>query len=165
MNSLENKKNSHNFDESKIFCFCKNFTDLSKNEINAITKIKLENFENTNSNYSNQISFSDHRSFHFLILQNKKLIAYSRLVPPSFNLNKLKLEKFCVSKKYRGKGISKILIDLIFKKSQESFPNEILNLSSLEETKNFYEKFGFLSNYLTHDKNGTSHYIMSKKFE
>ena len=165
MKNLDNQNNSSHFINSNLCCLCKEFLDLTEEEIASIKKIKSENFKNSNEENLSPISISDRRSHHFLIFQNDRLLAYSRLVPPSYNFNKLTLEKFCVSKNYRSKGISKILIELVFKKSQVLYPKQILNLSSLEETKKFYEKFGFFSSYFVYDENGNSHYQMTKSFK
>ena len=67
----------------------KNFSELSVEEIASIKKIKLENFKNSETKNSFELNIIDHRSYHFLILQNEKLIAYSRLVPPSSNFRNL----------------------------------------------------------------------------
>ncbi len=142
---------------------CKNFSELSVEEIASIKKIKLENFKNSEIKNSFELNIIDHRSFHFLILQNKNLIAYSRLVPPSSNFKNLTLERFCVANAYKGRGISRILIKLIIDKAADLFPREVLSLSSMEDTKLFYEKFGFSSNYFTHDENGNLHYFMTRK--
>ena len=165
MKNLDNQNNSSHFINSNLCCLCKEFLDLTEEEIASIKKIKSENFKNSNEENLSPISISDRRSHHFLIFQNDRLLAYSRLVPPSYNFNKLTLEKFCVSKNYRSKGISKILMKLVFKKSQVLYPKQILNLSSLEETKKFYEKFGFFSSYFVYDENGNSHYQMTKSFK
>ena len=165
MKIFKDKKNSSHFNNLDIYCFCKEFSDLTEHELTSIEKIKSENFKKPNEENSNPISISDHRSHHFLIFQNSKLLAYSRLVPPSFNFNKLTLERFCVAKDYRRKGISKILMELVFNRSQSLYPQETLNLSSLENTKKFYEKFGFFSNYLIYDKNGNPHHQMTKSFK
>ena len=44
---------------------------------------------------------------------------------------------------YKGRGISRILIKYIIDEAANLFPKEVLSLSSLEDTKLFYEKFGF----------------------
>ena len=165
MKNLDNENNSSHFINSNLYCLCKEFLDLTEEEIVSIKKIKSENFRNSDEENLSPISISDRRSHHFMIFQNDRLLAYSRLVPPSYNFNKLTLEKFCVSKNQRSKGISKILMELVFKKSQVLYPQEILNLSSLEETKKFYEQFGFSSSYFIYDENGNSHYQMTKSFK
>ena len=165
MKIFEDKKNLSHFNNSDIYCSCKEFSDLTDYELTSIKKIKSENFKKSNEENSYPVSVSDHRSHHFLIFQNSKLLAYSRLVPPSFNFNRLTLERFCVAKDYRNKGISKILMELVFKKTQSLYPQETLNLLSLEDTKKFYEKFGFFSNYLIFDENGNSHHQMTKSFK
>ena len=165
MKIFEDKKNLLQFNNSDIYCSCKEFSDLTDYELTSIKKIKSENFKKSNEENSYPVSVSDHRSHHFLIFQNSKLLAYSRLVPPSFNFNRLTLERFCVAKDYRNKGISKILMELVFKKTQSLYPQETLNLLSLEDTKKFYEKFGFFSNYLIFDENGNSHHQMTKSFK
>ena len=165
MKIFEDKKKLLHFNNSDIYCSCKEFSDLTDYELTSIKKIKSENFKKSNEENSYPVSVSDHRSHHFLIFQNSKLLAYSRLVPPSFNFNRLTLERFCVAKDYRNKGISKILMEMVFKKTQSLYPQETLNLLSLEDTKKFYEKFGFFSNYLIFDENGNSHHQMTKSFK
>ena len=53
----------------------------------------------------------------------------------------------------------------MFEKIQKLYPLETLYLSSLEETKKFYEKFGFFSEYLIYDENGKPHHHMTKIFK
>ena len=142
---------------------CKNFSELSVKEIASIKKIKSENFKNSETKNSFELNITDHRSYHFLIKQNENLIAYSRLVPPSSNFKNLTLERFCVANAYKGRGISRILIKSIIDEAADLFPGEVLSLSSLEDTKLFYEKFGFSSNYFTHDEIGNLHYFMTRK--
>ena len=160
------KKNKQNLlfsSNSNIETSCKNFSELSAKEIASIKKIKLENFKKSETKNSFEINIIDHRSYHFLILQNENLIAYSRLVPPSSNFKNFTLERFCVANAYKGRGISRILIKLIIDEAADLFPGEVLTLSSLEDTKLFYEKFGFSSNYFKHDENGNLHYFMTRK--
>ena len=164
MNFFEkDKKNSFFLTNLEIESAYKNFSELTSEEITSIKKIKSENFKNSETKNSFELNIIDHRSYHFLILQNENLIAYSRLVPPSSNFKNLTLERFCVANAYKGRGISRILIKLIIDEAADLFPGEVLTLSSLEDTKLFYEKFGFSSNYFKHDENGNLHYFMTRK--
>ena len=164
MNFFEkDKKNSFYLTNLEIESAYKNFSELTSEEITSIKKIKSENFKNSETKNSFELNIIDHRSYHFLIFQKEELIAYSRLVPPSSNFKNLTLERFCVANGYKGRGISRILIKLIIDRAADLFPKEILSLSSLEETKLFYEKFGFISNYFTHDENGDIHHFMTRK--
>ena len=164
MNFFEkDKKNSFFLTNLEIESAYKNFSELTSEEITSIKKIKSENFKNSETKNSFELNIIDHRSYHFLIFQKKELIAYSRLVPPSSNFKNLTLERFCVANGYKGRGISRILIKLIIDRAADLFPKEILSLSSLEETKIFYEKFGFISNYFTRDENGDIHHFMTRK--
>ena len=164
MNFFEkDKKNSFFLTNLEIESAYKNFSELTSEEITSIKKIKSENFKNSETKNSFELNIINHRSYHFLIFQKKALIAYSRLVPPSSNFKNLTLERFCVANGFKGRGISRILIKLIIDRAADLFPKEILSLSSLEETKLFYEKFGFISNYFTHDENGDIHHFMTRK--
>ena len=164
MNFFKNDKQNLLFSSNlNIESTYKNFSELSVEEIASIKKIKYENFKNYETKNSFELNIIDHRSYHFLIQENGKLIAYSRLVPPSSNFKNLILERFCVANAYKGRGISRILIKLIINEAADLFPGEALSLSSKEETKLYYEKFGFSSNYFTHDENGNLHYFMTRK--
>ena len=99
------------------------------------------------------------------VLTGEKLKYFTSEAKKEFiqNSKNLTLERFCVANGYKGRGISRILIKLIIDRAADLFPKEILSLSSLEETKLFYEKFGFISNYFTHDENGDIHHFMTRK--
>ena len=67
MKIFKDKKNSSHFNNLDIYCFCKEFSDLTEDELTSIKKIKSENFKKPYEENSNPISISDHRSHHFLI--------------------------------------------------------------------------------------------------
>ena len=104
----------------------------------------------------------DHNSLHFVAFQNNRLIAYSRLVISSSENHGLTVERFCVEETSRGQGISKLLMEFIINESAKIYPKEQLNLSSLEETKSFYEGFGFNSYNNVLEEDGLEHFYMIK---
>ena len=67
MKNLDNQNNSSHFINSNLCCLCKEFLDLTEEEIASIKKIKSENFKNSNEENLSPISISDRRSHHFLI--------------------------------------------------------------------------------------------------
>ena len=74
------------------------------------------------------------------------------------SIKKIKLENFKYSETKNSFELN------IIDEAANLFPKEVLSLSSLEDTKLFYEKFGFSTNYFTHDENGNLHYFMTRKF-
>ena len=159
---LNDENISLNFKTNMIDWSCKSFHQLSEEETTSILEIRSRIFNKKYLEKLEQMSNVDQKSLHFFAFQNGELIAYSRLVIPCSENHGLTLERFCVKETSRGQGISKLLMEYIINESAKIYPKEQLNLSSLEETKSFYEGFGFYSYNHAQEEDGLEHYYMIK---
>ena len=117
---------------------CLNFTSIDKKSYQKIINLR----ENSKGDKIYDDAEIDKESNHLLIFLEENLIAYSRLWPgPEKDLS---VQRFSVSKDYRNKGVAKILMEFIFQTKKKQFNNNYLILTSREDTKDFYEKFGFV---------------------
>jgi len=80
----------------------------------------------------------DDFSNHYLLYYNDYPIAAARVRKTDYGL---KLERFAVLKKYRSKGIGKILLEYIIKETDE---NSLLYLHSQVTAMDFYSRNGFV---------------------
>ena len=116
---------------------CLNFTGIDKKSYQKIIDLR----EKSNGDKVYDDAEIDKESYHLLIFLEESLIAYSRLWPgPEKDLS---VQRFSVSKDYRNKGVAKILMEFIFQTQKKQFNNNYLILTSRQDTKDFYEKFGF----------------------
>tara|TARA_B100000886_G_scaffold181944_1_gene124800 strand:- start:747 stop:1190 length:444 start_codon:yes stop_codon:yes gene_type:complete len=117
---------------------CLNFTSIDKKSYQKIINLR----EKSKGDKIYDDAEIDKESNHLLIFLEENLIAYSRLWPgPEKDLS---VQRFSVSKDYRNKGVAKILMEFIFQTKKKQFNNNYLILTSREDTKDFYEKFGFV---------------------
>jgi ElaA protein len=159
---LNDENISLNFETNIIHWSCKPIRELSEDEITSILKIRSKIFTKKCLEKSERMTNVDYNSLHFVAFQNDRLIAYSRLVISDSENRGLTVERFCVEETSRGQGISKLLMEFIINESAKIYPKEQLNLSSLEETKSFYEGFGFNSYDNVIEEDGLEHFYMIK---
>ena len=127
-------------DVTKETCIqkCVNFTSIDKKSFQKIINLR----EKSKGDKVYDDVEIDKESNHLLIFIKENLIAYSRLWPgPEKDVS---VQRFSVSKDYRNKGVAKILMEFIFQIQKKQFNNNCLILTSREDTKDFYEKFGFV---------------------
>ena len=117
---------------------CENFNGIDKKSFQKIIDLR----EKSKGDKIYDDGKIDKESSHLLIYIKEKLVAYSRLWPDSDR--DISVQRFSVSKDYRNKGVAKILMDFIFQIRKKQFNNCSLILTSREDTKEFYEKFGFV---------------------
>ena len=137
---------------------CEKFSDVTKENFERIKDLRAESLGD--KVYDDETIDLD--SLHLTIYLNDDLIAYSRLYRSSND--DVSLQRFSVSRKHRNKGVSKILMEFIFKISNEKFKNSSLILTSRIITKDFYQKFGFIV-YKTLLEQGKKRFYMKKKFK
>ena len=116
---------------------CENFTGIDEKSFQKIIDLR----EKSKGDKIYDDVKIDKESSHLLIYIKEKLVAYSRLWPDSDR--DVSVQRFSVSKDYRNKGAAKILMDYIFQIRKKQFNSSSLILTSREDTKEFYEKFGF----------------------
>lgn len=88
---------------------------------------------------SEKIEFDDLsiKSFNFIAIFNDEFVGTARYRNTSIGI---KLERFAVLKKYRGKGIGKALVEYILKKIKD---DSDIYLHAQKPVINFYKKLGF----------------------
>ena len=136
---------------------CLNFTSIDKKSYQKIINLR----EKSKGDKIYDDAEIDKESNHLLIFLEENLIAYSRLwAGPDKDLS---VQRFSVSKDYRNKGVAKILMEFIFQTKKKQFNNNYLILTSREDTKDFYEKFGFVVYKKNIEQNKVRFYMRKTK--
>uniref|UniRef100_A0A6C0ABV5 N-acetyltransferase domain-containing protein n=1 Tax=viral metagenome TaxID=1070528 RepID=A0A6C0ABV5_9ZZZZ len=135
-------KNVNNKDKF-IEIIYKNFLDLKHKDVNH-NKVEIKR----------QIESNHNRSYYLTI--NNKIVAY--IVSENIVVKDGRFTNFIyylyVSSKHRGKGYSKILLDLINKETKNKVPSIMLIVrKSNYLAQNIYKKYGFI----IEDYNGIDH--------
>lgn len=96
---------------------------------------------------------------HFLILSGENIIGTFRAVFPDSNT--VKIQRFCLLKKYRGKGAGKAAV-LLAEKYYKAKGKRFLSLNAKFSVYPFYEKCGFIKTSDVFLEAGVEHVQMIK---
>ena len=96
----------------------------------------------------------------FFVLANSIVVGTAAMIP--FPNSKIELAKMTVHKKFRGKGLSKILLKKCIDYAKASKAKEIFLISNrrLLSARKLYEKFGFIEVDLDSNKYKRGNYKM-----
>ena len=121
---------------------CKHYNNLSTNELYRILKIRQEVFIiEQNCNYLDADNIDQH-SHHLIGLVDNEIIAYMRIVKPSYVYKELSFGRILVKKQYRGEGIGRQLM----KKAIDIFGPQynVIVMSAQLYLIDFYQDFDFI---------------------
>jgi len=119
---------------------CKDYNDLSKDELYDILKIRQEVFIiEQNCNYLDADSF-DQVSQHLTCYKQSELIAYMRIVPEGEIYPNISFGRILVKQKFRKIGLGKEIIQ----RAINVFPKDTTIVMSAQlYLTQLYENFGF----------------------
>ncbi len=105
----------------------------------------------------------DIKSYHLLGYLNSELVAYLRIVKPGISFDELSFGRILTSKKIRGNGVGKLLMEEGIKQSKIIYGNFPNRISAQKYLKKFYNKFGFKETGKEYLEDGIPHVEMIKK--
>lgn len=84
----------------------------------------------------------DHRSWHFIAVEENKLVGCAILVPAEDNSHTLRLIQMAVDTDQQGKGIGRLLLEYMIEYARDRACSEI-NCHARQYAVDFYKKLGF----------------------
>lgn len=102
----------------------------------------------------------DEKAYHLAYLENEKLLAYARILPPGVKYDRISIGRVIVSEEVRGRGFAKELMkeSLVF--IQKNWPNQEVQLQAQTHLRSFYGSFGFDPISEDYDEDGIPHVDM-----
>lgn len=143
-----------------IYWLCKKFDDLTPHELYAILQLRNEVFVVEQNCVFQDADDKDQSSFHLMGWKNDKLIAYTRLVPPTIAYEESSIGRVVTSPSLRKTGIGTELMERSIKKLKELFGNDPIKLGAQLYLKKFYESFGFKQSSEVYLEDGIEHIEM-----
>ena len=122
----------------------KKFDELTVHELYAIFQLRIEVFAIEQNCVYQDVDNKDQQSYHFMGWENKKLVAYTRLVPPGIGFSEPSIGRVVTSPSVRRTGIGKELMKKSIEKAKELFGNAPIKIGAQLYLKKFYESFGFV---------------------
>ena len=123
----------------------KPYTDLSKDELYKILKLRQEVFVVEQNCPYLDVDGMDQRAIHVLGIDKENNIgAYARIIHNVENRSEeIKIGRVLTSESFRGKGIGRSLMKETIQYSKQRWPAKNIVLSAQSYLLNFYQSLGF----------------------
>ena len=141
----------------------KNFSELTLESLYDIMRLRQEVFVLEQNCPYLDADGKDIDSYHLLGYLNSELVAYLRIVKPGISFDELSFGRILTSKKIRGNGVGKLLMEEGIKQSKIIFGNIPNRISAQKYLKKFYNTFGFKEIGKEYLEDGIPHIEMIKK--
>ena len=140
----------------------KKFEDLTPYELYGILQLRNEVFVVEQNCVFQDADDRDQNSYHLMGFGNKKLVAYTRLVPPGEIYPEASIGRVVTSPSVRKSGLGTELMKQSIDHAYKLFGLGAIKIGAQLYLKNFYESLGFqqISNVYLED--GIKHIYMVK---
>ena len=123
---------------------CKKFNELTLLELYAILQLRNEVFVVEQNCPYNDCDNKDLKAWHLMGMENKKLLAYSRLIPPGISYRESSIGRVVNSPSARGKGLGKELMIESIQRIKLLFHTESIRIGAQLYLLDFYNGLGFI---------------------
>jgi len=141
----------------------KKFDELTPHEVYAALQLRNEVFVVEQNCVFQDADDKDQDSFHLLGLYEKKLVAYTRLVPPGVIYDVASIGRVVTSPSVRRTGAGKELMKLSIEKCYALFGIKPIKIGAQLYLKKFYEGFDFHQVGEPYLEDGIPHIYMLKQ--
>ena len=122
----------------------KTFNELTIDELYEIVKSRFEVFVCEQKIVEDQeFDDKDKVSYHIMLKENDKLVAYCRIVPKEIGYDYTSIGRVLVLSSYRRKGIAQEMIKVALDFIKNNLNENIVVLSGQLYAKGLYESVGF----------------------
>ena len=140
----------------------KKFDELTALELYSILQLRNEVFVVEQNCVFQDADNKDQPSWHLMGWNDKKLIAYARIIPGGITCDLPSIGRVVTSPAVRGNGIGKILMAESIKVTEKLFGKVSIKLGAQLYLKKFYESFGFLQSGDVYLEDGIQHIEMTR---
>ena len=147
--------------DNKINWICKNFSDLSNEELYKILQLRSAVFVVEQNSVYLDCDDKDQHSYHLMGWHQDNLVAYARLIPPGIAYNEASIGRVVTASASRGKNIGRELMDLSIKYVRQLFNEQRITIGAQLYLKKFYESLGFIETGDVYMEDGIEHIKMN----
>ena len=139
---------------------CKNFNDLTPQELYAIMQLRNEVFVVEQNCVYQDADNKDQLSYHFMGFENEKLVAYTRIVPAGVSFSDVSIGRVVTSPSLRRTGFGKELMERTIEEVYKLFGKVPIHIGAQLYLKKFYEALGFQQSSKPYFEDGIEHIEM-----
>ncbi len=143
---------------------CKRFEQLDTDQLYELIKFRVDIFVVEQRCPYPELDEKDRvaDTHHLIAYQNRKIIAYARLLPPGASYSGSSIGRFAVDGTLRRQGIGSALMNKCLEQMAILWPDHDIKVSAQAHLKIFYESFGFTQTSKSYLEDGIPHIEMLK---
>jgi ElaA protein len=124
---------------------CKHHTDLSKEQLYAILKLRSEVFVVEQQCWYQDVDGLDLSgdTCHLMAWQDDQLVAYLRLIDPIQQDGDVTIGRVVTAPSVRSKGMGHQLMTQALEQAEKKWPDQPIYLSAQAHLKGYYSRYGF----------------------
>lgn len=139
------------------------FNDLSNDELYSLLKLRSEVFVVEQNCIYQDLDGKDQLCWHLLGVNEGKLVAYTRIIPPGVSYNGASIGRVVTSPVVRGTGVGWDLMKNSIEQCEKLFGKTSITLGAQVYLKKFYESLGFIASSEAYLEDGIPHIEMVRK--
>jgi len=147
----------------KYHTVVKAFSDLSPDELYQIMRLRIEVFVIEQRCFYQDADNKDQHCHHLMLLEDKELVAYARIVPAGLSFEEASIGRVITSAQVRGTGAGKILMEAAIQTCRQLFGNVSIRIGAQTYAKAFYVALGFEASGSGFMEDGIPHIEMVAK--
>lgn len=140
----------------------KPFRELTPAELYAILRLRNQVFVVEQNCAYQDLDNKDLYCHHLMVLENKQLVAYARLVPPGISYDEMSIGRVVSSKDARGRGAGRLVMQLAIEYCRKIFGDGPIRIGAQYYLRKFYTELGFNQTGDVYDEDGIEHILMVK---
>lgn len=141
----------------------KKFDDLTIHELYAILQLRSEVFVIEQNCVYHDPDGKDQVAWHLMGMQNSKLVAYTRILPPGISYADPAIGRVVTSPAARRSGLGRELMLRSIEQCEMLFGKTSITLGAQLYLKKFYESLGFFISSDEYIEDGIPHVAMTRK--
>jgi len=139
------------------------FDELTLEELYSILQLRNEVFIVEQDCVYKDLDGKDQSAWHLLAIEEEKLVAYTRILPPGVSYSDPSIGRVVTSASKRRSGLGRELMNRSIKACEKLFGKISITLSAQVYLQNFYESLGFNVVGEEYSEDGIPHIKMSRK--
>jgi len=140
----------------------KRFDELTLDELYAILQLRNEVFVVEQNCVYNDTDGKDQLAWHLIATGDKKLVAYTRILPPGISYSDPAIGRVVTSFSNRRSGLGRELMKRSIEACEKLFGKISITLSAQVYLQSFYESLGFIVVGEEYLDDGIPHIKMSR---
>ena len=141
----------------------KTFSELSKQELYQILRLRSEVFVVEQNCIYQDIDNKDQSAIHLYYKKNDQIVAYTRIFKAGYYYENPCIGRVVVLKKIRGKGLGKKVMRYSIEFIKQNLKGEKIELSAQKYLDKFYKDLGFYKTGEDYLEDGIPHQRMIKE--